>query len=102
MRPATSSRHWPSFSRCVATTIFTTTTPFGPGASQRIARCQMPTRELYIAVLALLALARCTRAQAPRAYGTRRPETPAEIAGWNIDIDRDGNNLPPGSGSVSH
>jgi cytochrome c len=28
--------------------------------------------------------------------------TPAEIAGWNIDVDRDGNNLPPGSGTVGH
>jgi len=27
---------------------------------------------------------------------------PAEIAGWNIDVGRDGSNLPPGSGSVSH
>jgi len=27
---------------------------------------------------------------------------PAEIAGWNIDVDRYGNNLPPGSRSVSH
>ena len=38
MRPVTSSRHWPSFSRCVATTTITTTTPFGPGASRRMAR----------------------------------------------------------------
>jgi S-disulfanyl-L-cysteine oxidoreductase SoxD len=35
-------------------------------------------------------------------YGIGRTATPAEIAGWNIDVDRDGNNLPPGSGSVSH
>jgi S-disulfanyl-L-cysteine oxidoreductase SoxD len=61
----------------------------------------MLTREFYIAVLALLALASVTRAQAPRPYGIGRSTTPAEIAGWNIDIDRDGNNLPPGSGSVS-
>ncbi len=27
---------------------------------------------------------------------------PAEIAGWNIDIDRDGQNLPAGRGTVSH
>ena len=62
----------------------------------------MPTREFYIAVLAVLALAAVTRAQAQSLYGIGRPATPAEIAGWNIDIDRDGNNLPPGSGSVSH
>ena len=36
-----------SFWRCVATIPFTTTTPFGPGASQRMANCPMPTRELW-------------------------------------------------------
>ena len=49
----------------------------------------MPTREFYIAALALLALASVTRAQASRPYGIGRLATPAEIAGWNIDIDRD-------------
>ena len=39
-------------------------------------------------------------AQSP--YGIGRPATSAEIAGWNIDIGRDGANLPPGSGSVAH
>ena len=62
----------------------------------------MRMREFYIAALALLALAGTARAQAVGAYGIGRAATPAEIAGWNIDIDRDGNNLPPGSGSVSH
>jgi mono/diheme cytochrome c family protein len=61
----------------------------------------MPTREFYGAVLAALALASVTRAQAQSPYGIGRPATPAEIAGWNIDIDREGDNLPPGSGSVS-
>ena len=59
----------------------------------------MPTREFCIAVLAVLALA---PAQAQRFYGIGRSATPAEIACWNIDIDRYGNNLPPGSGTVSH
>ena len=40
-------------------------------------------------------------AHAKERYGIGRAATPAEIAGWNIDIDRDGNNLPSGSGSVS-
>jgi len=62
----------------------------------------MRTRELYIAAFALLALMGANRAQAQGAYGIGRTATPAEIAGWNIDIDRDGSNLPPGSGSVSH
>jgi mono/diheme cytochrome c family protein len=34
-------------------------------------------------------------------YGVGRTATPAEIAGWNIDIGRDGSGLPPGSGTVS-
>jgi hypothetical protein len=62
----------------------------------------MRTRELSIAAFAVLALLGITRAEAQGAYGIGRVATPAEIAGWNIDIDRDGHNLPPGSGSVSH
>jgi len=61
----------------------------------------MRTREFCIAAFALLALAGATRALAQGAYGIGRTATPAEIAGWYIDIDRDGNNLPPGRGSVS-
>jgi mono/diheme cytochrome c family protein len=60
----------------------------------------MPTRELCIAAFAVVALACATSAQAQVPYGIGRAATPAEIAGWNIDIDRYGNNLPPGSGSV--
>ena len=39
------------------------------------------------------------RAQSP--YGIGRPASPAEIAGWNIDVGRDGSNLPEGRGTVS-
>jgi S-disulfanyl-L-cysteine oxidoreductase SoxD len=62
----------------------------------------MRPREFYVAAFAVLALASAISAQAQTRYGIGRAATPAEIAGWNIDIDRDGNNLPPGSGSVSH
>ena len=62
----------------------------------------MPMREHHIAVLAAVALACATAAQAQGPYGIGRPATAAEIAGWNIDIDREGHNLPPGSGTVSH
>ena len=62
----------------------------------------MPMRELRIAAFAAFALHCATPAYAQSSYGIGRAATPAEIAGWNIDIDRYGNNLPPGSGSVSH
>jgi len=54
-------------------------------------------------MVALTALvATMTSAQAQSKYGIGRPATPDEIAGWNIDIGRDGSGLPPGSGTVSH
>ena len=62
----------------------------------------MRMRELRIAVFAVFALACTASAQAQSSSGIGRAATPAEIAGWNIDVDRDGNNLPPGSGTVSH
>jgi cytochrome c len=62
----------------------------------------MPMRELHIAAFAVFALAWTMPAQAQGTYGIGRAATPAEIAGWNIDVDRYGHNLPPGSGSVSH
>src|SRR6201985_1020926 len=62
----------------------------------------MRTLEFHVAVLAAAALACATSAQAQSPYGIGRPATPAEIAGWNIDVDRNGHNLPPGSGTVSH
>jgi len=34
-------------------------------------------------------------------YGLGRAATPEEIAGWNIDIGRDGAGLPAGKGSVA-
>jgi mono/diheme cytochrome c family protein len=61
----------------------------------------MPMRDSLLAAFAIFALFCATPAQAQSPYGIGRPATPAEIAGWNIDIDRHGTNLPPGSGSVS-
>src|ERR1700675_4377047 len=62
----------------------------------------MRMRKLYVGASAAVVVACATCAQAQSPYGIGRPATPAEIAGWNININRYGNNLPPGRGSVSH
>src|ERR1700675_3945927 len=62
----------------------------------------MPMREARIAAFALFALVCTTPARAQSAYGIGRSAPPAEIAGWNIDVGRDGSGLPPGSGTVDH
>jgi S-disulfanyl-L-cysteine oxidoreductase SoxD len=53
-------------------------------------------------MLSAVALGLSAPACAQNSYGIGRPATPAEIAGWNIDIGRDGSNLPPGNGTVAH
>ncbi|QAU45821.1 c-type cytochrome [Bradyrhizobium guangzhouense] len=60
----------------------------------------MRWREICGAVLAILFCASASTGRAQTPYGIGRPATAAEIAGWNIDIGRDGSNLPKGSGSV--
>jgi mono/diheme cytochrome c family protein len=67
----------------------------------------MRTRKVVIAALVLIVSAAGASAQiqGPQTqghYGIGRMATPAEIAGWNIDVGRDGSGLPPGSGTVSH
>jgi len=62
----------------------------------------MPRPKIRIVAASLAAFASMAGAQAQSPYGIGRIATPAEIAGWNIDIGRDGSGLPPGSGSVSH
>ena len=56
------------------------------------------------AVLAAVLLGCATPAFAesakPHHYNIGTPTTPAEIAGWNIDIRPDGQGAPPGHGSV--
>src|SRR5882724_1639435 len=58
--------------------------------------------KIRVAVAALAVLTSVASARAQSAYGIGRAATPAEIAGWNIDIGRDGSGLPPGSGTVAH
>jgi mono/diheme cytochrome c family protein len=47
-------------------------------------------------------LAAATASSAQNLYGIGRKATPTEIAGWNIDIGRNGSGLPAGSGGVNH
>src|SRR6201986_1029694 len=61
----------------------------------------MPMRKLTIALALLIAFGWFAHAQTQGHYGIGRTATDAEIAGWNIDIGRNGENLPPGSGTVS-
>ena len=58
-------------------------------------------RKICAVAFMYLLSASASSAQAQGTYGIGRPATAAEIAGWNIDIGRDGSNLPAGSGSVS-
>jgi mono/diheme cytochrome c family protein len=58
--------------------------------------------EIRIAAMALVVFASLSGAQAQSPYGIGRVAMPAEIAGWNIDIGRDGSGLPSGSGTVGH
>ena len=62
----------------------------------------MPIPKSALAILALTMVASFARAETPGHYGIGRTATDAEIAGWNIDIGRNGENLPPGSGTVAH
>jgi mono/diheme cytochrome c family protein len=59
-----------------------------------------PHKAAAVIVASLLTSLTGAAAQSP--YGIGRTATPAEIAGWNIDVGGDGSGLPPGSGTVSH
>src|ERR1700755_316357 len=62
----------------------------------------MRSRKSRIAAYAVVTLVCAPSVQAQSSYGIGRPATTAEISGSNTDIDREGHNLPPGSGTVSH
>ena len=55
---------------------------------------------LATASFALYAATGAAGKDAPR-FGFGKPATPAEIAGWDIDVRPDGKGLPPGKGSVA-
>ena len=55
---------------------------------------------LATASFALYAATGAAGKAAPR-FGFGKPATPAEIAGWDIDVRPDGKGLPPGKGTVA-
>lgn len=52
-------------------------------------------------ILAVTLLAGSASAEQTRPYNLGQPATPAQIAGWDIDVRPDGAGLPPGQGSVA-
>src|ERR1700688_3867864 len=102
MRRITCSRHFRSCWRFAVRTRSTTTMQFSRGASMHRGRLPMRMPEPGWATLIAVVLGLLAPVHAQSPYGIGRPATAAEIAGWNIDIGRDGANLPPGSGSVAH
>ena len=62
----------------------------------------MATRERRVLAATLLLVGIAGAARGDERLGIGRPATEAEIAAWNIDIDRDGRKLPPGQGRVAH
>src|SRR4051812_47229751 len=57
------------------------------------------SKSLSLALTSLLAFAALAHA-GERKLNLGRAATPAEIAGWDIDVRPDGQGLPPGKGSV--
>src|ERR1700745_217778 len=62
----------------------------------------MPRVDVRVVAIAAGLLSSAVAAEAQGPYGLGRVASPAEIAGWNIDIGRDGHGLPQGSGTVGH
>jgi cytochrome c len=60
----------------------------------------MFTRNISLVALAIGSVITATSASAAN-YGFGRPATLAQIKAWDVDVSPGGDNLPPGSGSVS-
>jgi S-disulfanyl-L-cysteine oxidoreductase SoxD len=55
----------------------------------------------HLGFAAAIACGACDGAAAAQGFGFGQPATPAEIAGWDIDVRPDGTGLPAGRGSVA-
>lgn len=60
----------------------------------------MRALRLNTLAVTILFLGNVGLAQSEQRFGFGRPATDAEVAAWNLDIDRDGRALPSGKGSV--
>lgn len=60
-------------------------------------------RAFVVGIALTIASGAMAVAAEPGHYGYGKPATPAQIAGWNIDVrGDDGKGLPPGQGNVQH
>jgi len=60
----------------------------------------MHTSRLKVVGAAIVLLSTGSLGHSQTKFGFGKPATEAEIAAWNLDIDRDGKSLPAGSGTV--
>src|SRR5277367_3381366 len=81
-----------------------TTTRSRPGRSSLTGACSMFSfrrNSLLLGAAVLVAATSLAPAAEPGHYGYGEKPTPAQIAGWNIDVrGDDGEGLPPGKGTV--
>src|ERR1700693_4315623 len=98
------SRPSPNCARYAARIRSITTIRSRPGRSSRTGACSMfrsPRRALLLGAGLLIAANSFARAAKPGPFGYGQIATPAQIAGWDIDVrGEDGAGLPAGKGSV--
>src|SRR3984957_743271 len=101
-RPGTCSRRVHNSSTYAAFIPTTITMPFKHGRSHKTEQCPMSCSPRTILGGAAVSYALTTLACAANAdsLGIGPVATPAQIAGWDIDVRADGQGLPQGRGSV--
>src|SRR6185369_17370578 len=102
-RPGTCNRQLRSCESSAARTRSITTIRSRPGRSSPTEASSMySSRKIYLPIMAiLLAAGGLAGAAEPGSFGYGSVATPAQIAGWDIDVrGEDGAGLPPGKGTV--
>ncbi len=62
--------------------------------------CNLDKKTLLALALASTSVAAFAQASPPPTYGFGKPATPAQVAGWDIDVRPDGHGVKKGRGSV--